>query len=169
MELTDVAPVAVPDRVRARVLLRGRLGLACHHAGHDTGTAPVVLCFETDAVTLERGGRLLDVTPAEIAAAEPDPMAETEAEMLIHLADAHEGTIELLARLVEPRLLVGVTRVAPVCLDRYGVVLRLLRTTGHRDVRLPFPAPLRNPAHAVVQMQTLLARARTCPRRRSRT
>jgi hypothetical protein len=55
--------------------------------------------------------------------------------------------------------------VDPLRLDRYGIVLRLQRAGGRRDVRLPFPARLRNPVHAVVQIQTLLARARTCPRR----
>ncbi len=157
VELTDVAPISVPDRVRARVLLRGRLSL--------TGE-PVALLFTPAEVTLEAAGRLVAVAPADVVTADPDPLAETEAEMLMHLAAAHEDTVELLAQLVEPRLLSGVTRVDPVRLDRYGMVLRLQRLEAHHDVRLPFPAPLRNPAHALVQMRALMAKARTCPRRR---
>ena len=101
----------------------------------------------------------------DLVRAEPDPLAETEAEMLTHLAGAHGDTVELLAQLVDVRLLQGVTRVDPLRLDRYGIVLRLRRTGGRRDVRLPFPVRPRNPAHAVVQIQALLARARACPRR----
>ncbi len=72
-------------------------------------------------------------------------------------------------QLVEPRDLIGVTRVAPLRLDRYGVVLRLQRACGHRDVRLVFPETLSSPVQAVVQVQTPLAHARTCRRRRRRS
>jgi hypothetical protein len=160
VEFTDVAPVAVPDRVRAKVVLGGWLGPAAGPPGTDAA-----LCFETALVELEQGGRTIGVDLEDLVRAEPDPLAETEAEMLTHLAGAHGDTVELLAQLVDVRLLQGVTRVDPLRLDRYGIVLRLQRTGGRRDVRLPFPVRLRNPAHAVVQIQTLLARARTCPRR----
>jgi hypothetical protein len=159
---TDVAPVAVPDRVRAKVVLGGWLGPVTDQPG-------TALCFETALVELEQGGRTVDVELDDLTRAEPDPLAETEAEMLTHLAGAHGDTVELLSQLVDVRLLQGVTRVDPMRLDRYGIVLRLQRAGGSRDVRLPFPARLRNPAHAVVQIQTLLARARTCPRRYPRT
>jgi hypothetical protein len=160
VEFTDVAPVAVPDRVRAKVVLGGWLAPAADRSGTE-----VALCFEAALVELEQGGRTVDVDLDDLTRAEPDPLAETEAEMLTHLAGAHGDTVELLSQLVDVRLLQGVTRVDPLRLDRYGIVLRLQRTGGRRDVRLPFPARLRNPAHAVVQIQTLLARARTCPRR----
>jgi hypothetical protein len=156
IEFTDVAPVSVPDRVRVRVSLSGCLRLA----SGPPGTASVALRFDPDGITLEEGGRSRDVGLDELRLAEPDPLAETEAELLIHLAGAHQDAVELLSQLVEPRLLTGVTRVDPVRLDRYGIVLRLQRPRGHRDVRLGFPAPLRTPVHAVVQIQTLLARAR---------
>jgi hypothetical protein len=162
LEFTDVAPVSVPDRIRARVLLGGRLGFDRQGAGAEA------LRFETATAELRHGGRCFELTVGELAAAEPDPLAATEAELLIHLADAHGDAVELLARLVDPRLLFGVTRVDPLRLDRYGVVLRLRRTGGHRDVRLPFPATPRNPAHAVLQMRALLARAKSCARRSRR-
>jgi hypothetical protein len=160
VEFTDVAPVAVPDRIRAQVVLGGWLGMADDHPGEES----VALRFEPALVELDRAGRSDDVDLDDLALAEPDPLAETEAEMLTHLAGAHGETVELLSQLVDVRLLQGVTRVDPLRLDRYGIVLRLQRAGGLRDVRLPFPARLRNPAHAVVQIQTLLARARTCPR-----
>jgi len=164
IELTDVAPVSVPDRVRARVLLGGWLALA----GSGGRTDSVALSFEPATVELEHAGRTVDVDPDELAAAEPDPLAATEAEILTHLAGAHGDAVELLAQLVDTRLLTGVTRVDPVRLDRYGIVLRLQRAGGAHDVRLAFASPLRNPAHGVVQLRTLLARARTCPRHRTR-
>jgi hypothetical protein len=165
VEFTDVAPVAVPDRVRARLLLGGRLRVAEDYPA----TAVTALRFEPETVTLERAGRPADVDPDDLARAEPDPLAATEAEMLTHLAGAHGEAIELLTQLVEPRDLIGVTRVAPLRLDRYGVVLRLQRACGHRDVRLVFPETLSSPVQAVVQVQTLLAHARTCRRRRRRS
>jgi hypothetical protein len=158
IEFTDVAPVSVPDRIRVRVSLSGWLRLA------DGGAASIALRFEPDGITVEEGGRSRDVGLDELRLAEPDPLAETEAELLLHLAGAHQDAVELLSQLVEPRLLTGVTRVDPLRLDRYGIVLRLRRIRGHRDVRLGFPTPLRTPVHAVVQIQTLLARARTCRR-----
>ncbi len=160
VELTDVAPVSVPDRIRARVLLTGRLTLAGDISG------PVT--FEPSAAELVRNGRRVHVDRGELARAEPDPLAETEAEILTHLAGAHGDAVELLSQLVDARLLIGVTRVDPLRLDRYGIVLRLQRSGALHDVRLGFPARLRNPAHGVVQLRSLLARARTCPRHRSR-
>src|SRR3569833_485674 len=156
IELTDVAPVSVPDRVRARVLLGGWLALA----GSGGRTDSVALSFEPATVELEHAGRTVDV--------DPDALAATEAEILTHLAGAHGDAVELLAQLVDTRLLTGVTRVDPVRLDRYGIVLRLQRAGGAHDVRLAFASPLRNPAHGVVLLRTLLARARTCPRHRTR-
>ena len=167
VEFTDVSPVSVPDRIRSRVMLGGWLALAGDGdgAGQNDLTA---LSFESATVELEQAGRWVDVDPDELARAEPDPLAETEAEILTHLAGAHGDAVELLAQLVDARLLIGVTRVDPLRLDRYGIVLRLQRAAGTHDVRLAFPSPLRNPAHGVVQLRTLLARARTCRRRRTR-
>jgi hypothetical protein len=159
VEFTDVAPVAVPDRVRARVLLGGWLSVA------GDGTGPADLCFKTATAELERGGHVVDVDLDDLASAEPDPLAETEAELLTHLAGAHGDAVELLSRLVKPRLLYGVTRVDPLRLDRYGIVLRLQRASGLHDVRLAFPTPLCNPAHGILQLRTLLVRARGCSRR----
>lgn len=164
VEFTDVAPVSVPDRVRARLLLGGRLRIAQDHPA----TAATVLRFVPSSVTLEHAGRPVGIDPDAFAFAEPDPLAPTEAEMLTHLAGAHGDAIELLSQLVEPRRLIGVIRVAPLRLDRYGVVLRLQRACGHRDVRLVFPEVLSSPVQAVVQVQALLAHARTCRRRRHR-
>jgi hypothetical protein len=166
IEFTDVSPVAVPDRIRSRVVLGGRLALAGDGTASQNGMT--ALSFASATAELEQAGRWVEVGLAELALAEPDPLAETEAEILTHLAGAHGAAVELLAQLVDARLLNGVTRVDPLRLDRYGIVLRLQRAAGTHDVRLAFASPLRNPAHGVVQLRMLLARARTCPRRRTR-
>ncbi|MEV5704197.1 DUF2470 domain-containing protein [Actinoallomurus sp. NPDC052274] len=162
LEFTDIAPVPVPDRVRARVRLGGWLSF------DRQGASAEGLCFETVTAELEHEGRWFELEVDELAAVEPDPLAATEAELLTHLAGAHGDAVELLAQLVDRRLLLGVTRVDPLRLDRYGVVLRLRRQGGYRDVRLPFSTPPQNPAHAVLQLRTLLARAKACPRRSRR-
>ncbi|MFB9834974.1 DUF2470 domain-containing protein [Actinoallomurus acaciae] len=162
LEFTDIAPVSVPGRVRARVLLGGWLGF------DRQGASEEALCFETVTAELQYDGGRFEMEVDELAAAEPDPLAATEAELLIHLADAHGDAVELLAQLVDRRSLLGVTRVDPLRLDRYGVVLRLCRANGHRDVRLPFPTPLRNPAQGVLQIRALLTQAKACARRSRR-
>ncbi|GAA4612506.1 DUF2470 domain-containing protein [Actinoallomurus liliacearum] len=162
LEFTDVAPVPVPDRVRARVLLGGWLSF------DRQGASAEDLSFETVTAELQHEGRWFELEVDELAAVEPDPLAATEAELLTHLAGAHGDAVELLAQLVDRRILLGVTRVDPLRLDRYGVVLRLRRQSGYHDVRLPFATPPRNPAHAVLQMRALLARAKACPRRSRR-
>ena len=135
VEFTDVAPVAVPDRVRARVLLGGWLSAA------GDGSVPGALCFATAEAELEYEGRTVEVDPDDLARAEPDPLAATEAEILTHLADAHNDAVELLAQLVPVRLLTGVTRVDPLRLDRYGIVLRLQR--GPAGATSAWPSPPR--------------------------
>ncbi|GAB3975355.1 DUF2470 domain-containing protein [Actinoallomurus acanthiterrae] len=159
LAFTDVAPVTVSDRVRARVLLGGRLSF------DRQGASAQALCFETEIAELQYDGQRFELEMDELAAVEPDPLAATEAELLTHLAGAHGDAVELLAQLVDRRLLHGVTCVDPLRLDRYGVVLRLRRASGYHDVRLPFPTPLRNPAHGVLQIRALLAQAKACPRR----
>ncbi|GLY77635.1 DUF2470 domain-containing protein [Actinoallomurus iriomotensis] len=162
LEFIDVAPVSVPDRIRARVLLGGWLSVDGQRANAEA------LCFETVTAELGHDGRRFELEVDELTAAEPDPLAATEAELLTHLAGAHGDAVELLAQLVDHRSLLGVTRVDPLRVDRYGIVLRLSRASGYHDVRLPFPVPLRNPAHGVLQMRALLTRAKACPRRSRR-
>jgi hypothetical protein len=90
----------------------------------------------------------ISVGPDDFAAAEPDPLALIEADLLGHLSDAHPEAIDRLSRLVPPHHLHGVNRIVPIRFDRYGVVLRLEFTGRARDVRLPFPAPQQRPEEA---------------------
>lgn len=155
IEITDVAAVAARDRVRARVTAHGWLSL--DHADPCLGTQEVVL--EIERATLTESCLAATVRPADLAAADVDPLAVREADLLLHLADAHAGAVDLLTRLVDPAVLQAATRVLPLAIDRYGIVLRVERRRGHRDVRLPFGARAATAAEAQRAFAALLATA----------
>ncbi|MDG4862337.1 DUF2470 domain-containing protein, partial [Streptomyces sp. T-3] len=158
-ELTDVAPVAVRDRVRARLALSGRLTLA----GPDT------LIFRPARVALADGGDVRAVDAAEVAEAAPDPLAAHEAELLSHLEAGHAETLAALARLVPEQLLAGVLHIRPIRLDRKGLVLRLEGLDTHDDVRLPFATEATGPHDVGYRIHELLGHNCSRPRaRRSR-
>ncbi|MDI3406886.1 DUF2470 domain-containing protein [Streptomyces cavernicola] len=155
-EFTDVAPTALRDRVRARLTLGGRL----EAVGEDT---PEQLCFSPARAVLYEGGEATAIGVDELSAARPDPLATYEADLLTHLDATRTHTAERLSRLLAPQLLVGVVRVRPVRLDRYGLVLRLESEHGHEDARLAFPAPVSHPGQAVRRIRELLVRAAARP------
>jgi hypothetical protein len=158
VEFTDVAPVALPNRVRAQLTLGGRLRPI------DQGSGLVWL--EPACVQLIEGARFTLVNVHEVRAAAPDPLARYESSMLLHLASVHSDVVTLLSRLLPVAHLQGVRLIHPLRMDRYGLVLRLERPGGERDVRLAFPTPSADASDAAVQMRILLERARLCPRRR---
>ncbi|MGW2342078.1 DUF2470 domain-containing protein [Streptomyces sp. NPDC001661] len=146
-EFTDVAPVVVRDRVRARLAFSGRLG----NAGPDTLVfRPARAAFaEDDAV------RVLDMT--ELAAAAPDPLAGVEAELLSHLDTGHADLLVQLVELVGDLDLSDVADIRPVRLDRRGLVLRLERAAQeHEDVRIAFHTHAVGPHEVGHRIQELL-------------
>lgn len=155
IEITDVSPVAMRDRIRGRATLAGGLRT---HAGTTTH-------FDLAAADLTERGVVTHIPPADFTAAEPDLLASREAALLCHLVDAHADLVSWLSRLVPVERLHGVTRVHPLHLDRFGVVLRLEFPGHDRDVRLPFSQPVGAVEDAPSRMLELLARARTCRRR----
>jgi hypothetical protein len=159
MELTDIAPIAMRHRVRARLTIAG--WLTPDRAGGPTG-----LQFEPIAARLVDGAneRVADLEGEALMAAEPDPLAYCEAELLCHLADAHSDAVDHLTRLLPAERLPGVRAVIPLRLDRYVVVLRLEDVRRDRDARLPFGTPLRPATDAPTRMLELLSRAHSCRR-----
>ncbi|HJD79943.1 DUF2470 domain-containing protein [Kitasatospora aureofaciens] len=137
LDVTDVSPVAVRDRIRARLTLAGRLHLA-HLA--DDGLS-VHLWVDVAHAVLATPYGTGALTAADLALATPDPLARHEAALLTHLADDHADALELLTGLLDPALLTHHPAVRPLALDRHGLVLRLDHSHGHRDVRLVFPEP----------------------------
>ncbi|MEU9101765.1 DUF2470 domain-containing protein [Streptomyces sp. NPDC048361] len=136
LEITDVAPVSVPHRIRGRAWVSGWLTLVPGRAGPgrmmlrlEVGDAYVDDLWGADAVDAE-----------EFAAAEPDPLVRHETELLQHLASAHGERVGLLSGLVERE---DVARVTPLALDRFGLRVRFGRNDGHTfDARFDFPEPV---------------------------
>ncbi|MGW4893570.1 DUF2470 domain-containing protein [Kitasatospora sp. NPDC004240] len=158
LDLTDVAPVAVRDRVRGRLTLAGRLRPA-HLTDDGLG---VHLFLDVAHAVLSTPYGTTAMTGADLALAAPDPLARYEAPLLTHLADDHPDALATLTRLIDPNLLAERPEVRPLALDRYGLVLRLDHPHGHRDVRLVFPEPARNTeefGHRVHDLLTAAQRA----------
>jgi hypothetical protein len=158
IEITDVAAVPMRDRVRARASLAGILDVA-------RGETEITALLSLAVAEWTEDGEPTAVGAAEFAAADPDPLASRETALLCHLVDAHADLVGWLTRLVPAGRLHGVCRVAPLRLDRYGIVLRCEFPGFDRDVRLRFSAPVRVPEDAPGRMLELLARARACRRR----
>ncbi|MFF1452177.1 DUF2470 domain-containing protein [Streptomyces sp. NPDC058274] len=154
LELTDIAPTPVRDRLRARVTLTGLLA-----APYDP-EAEESTCVEFGQGVLEDAEGRAYVTLQELEATELDPLATVEAGMLSHLIDDHGELVPLLLRLARPLPDIGVQRVLPVGIDRYGLTLRLEYRHTHRDARLPFKTPVDHIDHVGPQIHALLAAAR---------
>lgn len=165
VEITDLAPTPVRERVRGRGTFSGWLTPVTPGATGDHEDLTVE--FDLAAVELSVDGATTAVDPADFAAAEPDPLAVEEAELLCHLDRHHPRTVESLCQLVAPRHRHGVRRVVPLRLDRHGLVLRLERMSGHRDVRLGFTPALRHPDELRERMATLVERGAACRRSRA--
>ena len=163
IEITDVAPVAMRDRVRARAVIEGLLTVfGPHPRGRDIRA--IVTVLDLVSAELTEGGTVVAVTPEQFAAAAPDLLASRESALLCHLVDTHADMVAWLSRLVPAERLHGVRRVHPLRLDRYGVVLRLEFPSADRDARVPFTKPVGVVEEAPSRMLELLARARMCRR-----
>jgi len=108
------------------------------------------------------------VDPAGYAAAEPDPLYPFERELLLDLADHHRGELAALVHRLAPWAGSCGAIVAPLRLDRHGMVVELIDPTGGasvrpRLVRVDFPTPLANP----YQLGALLRPTVTDPARTS--
>ncbi|WFB05835.1 DUF2470 domain-containing protein [Streptomyces sp. LX-29] len=154
LELTDIAPTPVRDRLRARVTVTGLLT--------DTYRAEATesACVEFGQAVLEDAQGRAYVTLHALEATELDPIATSEADMLTHLMDDHSELLPLLLRLVRPHPGSGLLRALPVAMDRYGMTLRLEYPRTHHDVRLPFQTPVTDIEQVGPQIHALLATAR---------
>ncbi|NDZ80193.1 DUF2470 domain-containing protein [Streptomyces sp. SID10853] len=159
LELTDIAPTPVRERMRARVTVTGLL-----LAEYSTESAASTCMEFGQAVIDDHDGRAF-VTHAELRRTDPDPIATREAAMLTHLMDGHGELVPLLLRLAQPQPHKGMVRVLPLAMDRYGLTLRLEYPGSHRDVRLPFPKPVGRIDQAGPQIHSLLSAARRASHR----
>ncbi|MFI8370720.1 DUF2470 domain-containing protein [Streptomyces sp. NPDC085466] len=154
VELTDVAPTPVRDRVRARVTLTGLVASA-----YGAESAASTCVFLGQAVIEDAEGRTY-VPLSQLTAAAPDPLAGCEAAMLHHLVADHPDLVTRLLRLASSHLKRDLVRALPLAIDRYGLTLRLERAAGQHDVRLPFPTPLADVEQVGPRVRALLTTAR---------
>ncbi|GGY40361.1 DUF2470 domain-containing protein [Streptomyces omiyaensis] len=154
VELTDIAPTPVRDRVRARVTLTGLV--TSPYGPEAAGSTCVTL---GQAVLEDADGRTY-VPLDRLATAEPDPLAGCEAAMLHHLVADHPDLVTRLLRLAASDLKRDLVRALPLAIDRYGITLRLERPGGRHDLRLPFPTPLADADQVGPRIRSLLTTAR---------
>jgi hypothetical protein len=144
LEITDVAPVAVPQRVRGRAWASGWLtpvrGLA----------APgwMRLRLEVGEVTVDDLWGAHSAEPDDFGAAVPDPISRHEAELLQHLAADHAEQVDWLRALTGGRAGdAGArpgARAVPLVLDRFGLRVRFIGDQEIFDARFEFPEPVRD-------------------------
>ncbi|MEU0808524.1 DUF2470 domain-containing protein [Streptomyces sp. NPDC005970] len=171
MEITDVAPVAIPHRIRGRAWVAGWLTpvrdrqraasaalLASRHPVGELlgiGEAPAGGGGGWALLRLEVGEACVDdlwgaeaVEPEALTTAAPDPLAPHEAELLQHLHAAHDDQLRRLCTLLDdhPDRACGARgRAIPVALDRFGLRVRFPDAPGSPfDARFDFPEPVRN-------------------------
>jgi hypothetical protein len=178
LEITDVAPVAVPHRVRGRAWVAGwltavgpeerpslaRLIVERNPAGPPVADVAWLL------LRLEVGEAYVDdlwgeeqVEPDDFAAASPDPLAAHEAELLQHLAAAHDDRMRTLCGLLDaagPACAAAGARAVPLSVDRHGLRVRFCELAGHRagacfDARFEFPEPVEDVAQLRRAMRVL--------------
>jgi hypothetical protein len=178
--VTDHAPVPLREPVRAQAWLSGWLtpvrpehqraaalafaDVAPVGALLDVGQGTTLLRMDLAEVVLGECGEVTEVTPEDFLAAAPDPLVEIEAHALQHLDDAHPEELALLRSRVPGRYLEDGDVVRPLGLDRCGFRLRIEQRAGHRDVRVPFAAPVASAddlGEAVHQL--MCAARRACP------
>lgn len=152
VQVTDIAPVAMRRRVRARIAVAGLLAPVRAGTRHRLRFAAISAQL-TDPAT----GEVVTVGGDDLAAAEPDPLAGAEAGLLSQLAGTHREVVDRLALLAPDRAACGAEAVLPLRIDRYGIVLRAEHADRDTDVRLPFATPLRTACDAPARMLDLLA------------
>ncbi|MER6120132.1 DUF2470 domain-containing protein [Streptomyces sp. NPDC001743] len=156
LEITDVAPVSVPHRVRGRARVSGRLTSVPGMAG----PGRMLLRLETDEAHVEDLWGAGAVRPQELRDAAADPLAGHEAELLQHLHAAHVERLGALCELLGERgARTGAgsrPSVVPVALDRHGLRVRFFERSGPCfDARFEFPEPVRDMTELRHAMRTL--------------
>lgn len=145
LEITDVAPVSVPHRIRGRAWVSGRLTTVPGMSG----PGRMMLRLETGEAYVDDLWGAQEVGPEELRDAEPDPLAGYETELLQHLHAGHGEQLASLCGLLGERAAgrcpAHLPSVVPLALDRYGLRLRLCEAGGRcYDARFEFPAPVRD-------------------------
>lgn len=175
IELTDTAPVVLRRPVRGLLWITGWLRALdpqqarqaavevvahrCDERLLDLGYGSRLLCLHPVFAVLSDAEGTAWLTPADLAAAEPDPLRHLEQDWLRHLDQVHPDVLHALARHVFAMPHGGQAQVRPLGVDRLGLRLRIEDGEETHDVRLTFQRPATTP----VQLATELHRLTRCP------
>ncbi|HEX2263198.1 MAG TPA: DUF2470 domain-containing protein [Pseudonocardiaceae bacterium] len=173
IELTDTAPVALRRPVRGLLWITGWLRALDPQQARQAAMEVVAHRCDERLLDLGYGSRLLYLhpvfavlsdaegtawlAPADLAAAEPDPLRHLEREWLRHLDQTHPHVLHALARHVFA--VPHCAHVRPLSVDRLGLRLRIEHGEETHDLRLTFQRPATTP----VQLATELHRLTGCP------
>ncbi|BFV60131.1 DUF2470 domain-containing protein [Kitasatospora sp. CMC57] len=177
LEAVDVAPVAMPHRIRGRATVHGRLTVLRPAAPevldglfpHRPAGRYALLRLDPDHLAVEDlWGADCCVDVAAFGRAATDPLAAEEATVLQHLASAHADRLALLgAQALDhpsgPRSWPadGGYQVRPVALDRFGLRVRLLAGDRVLDARFEFHRPVARPEELAEAMHRLFSQVGT--------
>ncbi|MGW6938469.1 DUF2470 domain-containing protein [Streptomyces xanthophaeus] len=188
IEITDVAPVSVPHRIRGRAWLAGWLTPvrgddrpACaallaerQPVGELLGMAEsleppyagrpawILLRLEVGEISVDDLWGAEHVEPEALATAEPDPISRHEAELLQHLHSAHGERLGDLCGLLGSRGAgeADAMTAVPLALDRLGLRVRFTGgAAGAFDARFDFPEPVADICGLRRAMHTLFSAA----------
>lgn len=153
------------DRIRARVELRGTIATPPADEQIDVivPDGQCVLRIEAGQVTLD--GHAISL--ADFRAARPDPLASVEAGVIENLLRQRPHDLVWLCTLLGPEPVQDATEIAPVALDRHGLIIRVTGPRGQADHRLGFPAAVESAPELdkVLSRLVMFARWATCERR----
>ncbi len=157
LEITDVAPVSVPHRIRGRAWVSG--WLTCAPGLAEQGA--MMLRLEVGELHVDDLWGAGGVEPEAFARATVDPLVAHEAELLQHLHAAHSERVQDLCGLLGDRYEGGDRddlRAVPLALDRFGLRVRFV---GRRsfDARFDFPEPVSDVTELRRAMHTLFEAA----------
>lgn len=159
LEITDVAPVSVPHRIRGRARIAGRLTAVPGPARPGGAT----LRLETGEASVDDLWGAEEVEPEAFRDAVADPLVSHETELLQHLHAAHAEQMGALSALLGGRAQAGGERLpaaVPVALDRFGLRVRFVENAGACfDARFDFPDPVRDVSELRRAMYTLFEAA----------
>ncbi|MFI9075110.1 DUF2470 domain-containing protein [Streptomyces sioyaensis] len=170
MEITDVAPVSVPHRIRGRAWIAGWLTPVRHAQRAEAAmllaerqpvgellgigealqpdpapgmygrSAWMMLRLEVGECAVDDLWGAAPVEPDAFAEAAPDPLVAHEADLLQHLHAAHGEQVRGLCALLDDSEAVCGLRAVPVSLDRFGLRVRCT-DAGQRSYDARFDFP----------------------------
>ena len=160
LELTDVAPVSVPHRIRGRARVSGWLTRVPGQAA----PGRMMLRLETGEAYVDDLWGSEEVEPEDFRDASADPLVVHEAELLQHLHAAHSEQMRTLSTLLGGRAADTCASrrpaAVPVALDRFGLRVRFVEDGGACfDARFEFPEPIRDISELRRAMHTLFEAA----------